>query len=171
MDPNEIAKSALDAQWLSAWATVAAAILAGLFGFLTLFNFRLGRRNEKLGQDNQERATLTAASDPMTEDVATLLGNINRIRWTVSHDAGESWLLFNEGTDDAYDVQISGLTALDRQRLTTFPTEPTLVPSAEAVGFDFVSRFTLSGPGNLVVTYATEPDGVGLRKVVLVPAP
>ena len=178
MDAKELAQSALDAQWLSAWATVAGAVVAGLLAVATFFNSVRGWRNKKLGEqnlilseDNQERATLTAAADPISEDVATLVGNMNRIRWTVRHGTGESWLLLNEGTDTAYDVHIEGLTALDKQRLTTDPVEPSTIGSAEAVVFVFVSRFTLSGPGNVVVSYASEPGGAELRKVVLVPAP
>ena len=37
--------------------------------------------------------------------------------------------------------------------------------------FVLVSRFTLSGPANVVVSYRLEPGGSELRRVLQVPAP
>ena len=89
----------------------------------------------------------------------------------VRHQFGEKWLLVNEGPDVAYSVEIDGLTALDKQRLTATAGDPHSLGAAQAKEFVLVSRLTLSGPANIVVKFRVEAGGAVLRRVLLVPAP
>ncbi|UWF76883.1 MULTISPECIES: hypothetical protein [Microbacterium] len=91
------------------------------------------------------------------------MGPVGRV-----HRRGETWLLVNEGTVPALDVHVEGLTELDRRRLSAAP-RPLLAPG-EAVEFTLVSRLTLSGPANVVVTYRLDGDGAERRRVLQVPS-
>lgn len=161
--PTAFEVSALAAQWVGSAAALLSVGVAILFGILTLSNRRLAK-------DNQERSTLTAAAEPVSQSVASLVAEMTRVHWVVLRAGGEEWTLLNDGADAAYDVTIEGLTDLDQRRLTPTPAARSVVMSAGSIPFTLVSRFTLSGPANVVVTYALEPHGTELRKVVQVPA-
>lgn len=75
----------------------------------------------------------------------------------------------NDGTVDAVDVDLQGLTETDRRRLGAPVHAGTLAPS-EQLEFPFASRFTLSGPGNIVVSWRTASDDTAQRTVLRVPA-
>lgn len=156
----------LGAQWVSAAAAVVAVFVAAVFGWLTLANNRRSR-------DNQERATLTAATDQQDEPrtLSARRESPNGANLTIRHKSGEHWLLVNDGPDVALTVEIDGLTALDKKRLTTVAAEPDTLSPGEAKEFILVSRLTLTGPANVVVSFRVEPGGSLLRQVLLVPAP
>ena len=172
MDANDIAQSALAAQWVSAWAAVAGVAVAGLFGFLTLFNFRLGKQNQRLGRDNQERSTWTAANESATSEFSDWMSQPSHTGWLITHTTGESYAVVNNSTTTAFGVRIEGLTDLDKRRLSVDAPQPRTLEPGEALEFVLVSRLSLSGPANLVVTFSIDAEGVHtVRKVLLVPAP
>jgi len=154
------------AQWVGSVSAALAVLVAALFGYLTYANNRRSR-------DNQERASLAAASVEEAGARAGLLpaSGAKDVNFRIRHDAGETWLLMNEGPGTARDVRIEGLTKLDRQRLTVTSSETTALEPGEALEFVLVSRFTLSGPANVVVHCLLDPEGDDLRQVLQVPAP
>lgn len=98
-------------------------------------------------------------------------GESSRADFSVMHKAGETWLLVNNGPDVAYMVEIEGLTDLDKRRLLEVSLDPASLGEGQAKEFVLVSRLTLSGPANVVVSYRLEPGGSQLRRVLQVPAP
>jgi hypothetical protein len=154
--------SALIAQWVESIAAVAAVFIALLFGVLTLTTSRRSK-------DTQERATLTAASDPMSADFAEAVVAASKVHWRVERNAGERWLLIHDGSTTAYEVELAGLTSLDAKRLTEIPDRQDVGPTG-ALAFTLVSRLTLSGPANVVVTFALERGDQRVRQIVRVPA-
>ena len=164
MTPYEAAS--LWAQWVGSISAALAVFVAALFGYLTYANNRRSR-------DNQERASLAAASKDDAGHRAGLLpmSRANDVNFLIRHDVGETWLLINEGPRTARDVRIEGLTTLDRQRLTVTSPKTTALEPGEALQFALVSRFTLSGPANVVVHCLLDPDRTDVRQVLQVPAP
>lgn len=164
-EPTTYEVSSLAAQWVGSGAAVAAVLVAVLFGYLTLANSRRSK-------DAQQRATLVAALDDPNQP-QSVLGDpgSGRANFTIRHKTGETWLLVNEGPDAAYLVRIEGLTDLDKHRLQEVAQDPTSLGTGEAKEFVLVSRYTLSGPANLVVSYRLEAGGSELRRVLQVPAP
>lgn len=163
MTPYESAS--LVTQWISAVAAILAVAVAVIFGWLTLLNNRRSK-------DAQDRATFAAAgAGPAAApgELARAAVVADEVDWAVQAQGAEAWLLRNTGAATAYDVSLAGLTELDRQRLKvgdiTNPVRPT-----DVLRFDFVSRFSLSGPGNVVVQYALDEGGPLSRRVLRVPA-
>lgn len=154
----------LAASWVGSGAAVASVIIAAVFGYLTLANSRRSKRA-------LDTATYAAAQEPAHADGRGVLpmGPIP-VRWRIEHAGGQGWLLINDGTADAFDVSMQGLTATDRQRLTS-AEEAGVVPAASALGFVYVSRLTLDGPGNLVVSWRFGPEAVEQSKVLRIPSP
>jgi hypothetical protein len=165
-DPTTYETWSLAAQWVGSGAAVAAVLVAMVFGYLTLASSRRSK-------DAQERATLIAATDARNTPRTLLAAEDDpeRARLMVRHQSGEKWLLVNEGPDVAYSVEIDGLTALDKQRLTAIAGDPHSLGPAQTKEFVLVSRLSLSGPANIVVTFRVEAGGSVLRRVLLVPAP
>jgi len=162
MTPEQIAESALWAQWVGALAALGGVVVAVIFGILTFTNTRRSK-------DTQQRATLVAA-DKSTTGRKGLLAESAPVQWVVHHKGGEAWFLVNEGTAPAHSTSIEGLTDLDKRRLTHVVTIPETVPVAMPLPFTLVSRFSLSGPANIVVTYIDGPGGKLRQTVLLVPA-
>jgi len=158
--------ASLWAQWVGSISAALAVLVAAVFGYLTYANNRRSR-------DNQERASLAAASEDEAGHRAGLLptSHANAVNFLIRHGAGETWLLINEGPGTVRDVRIEGLTTLDRQRLTVTSSEATALEPGEALEFVLVSRFTRSGPANVVVQCLLDPEGEELRQVLQVPAP
>jgi len=159
--------ASLWAQWVGSISAALAVFVAALFGYLTY-------ANNKRSRDNQERATLAAA---MGEDAATrrsgilpLEGAGGGAEFVIRRDRPEHWLLVNEGSQTARDVRLEGLTALDRQRLSG-TSDPSDLAPGQFREFGLVSRFTSSGPANVVVRYRLEAGGAELSRVLQVPAP
>jgi len=96
---------------------------------------------------------------------------MSRVALSVRHKEGETWLLVNDGPDVAYAIEIDGLTDLDKTRLLEVGAERASLAPTETKEFILVSRLTLSGPANVIVSYRLEPGGPLLRRVVQVPAP
>lgn len=164
-DPTTYEAWSLAAQWVGSGAAVAAVLVALLFGYLTLASNRRSK-------DAQQRATMVAALDDPNRPQSILgLNESGLADFTIRHKAGEIWLLVNEGPDIAYLVEIEGLTDLDKHRLQEVAQDPTSLGAREAKEFVLVSRFTLSGPANVVVSYRLEPGGSQMRRVLQVPAP
>jgi hypothetical protein len=160
MNPDEIAASSLWTQWLG----LGVSLVVGGVG---IYFARLAHITSRLSRDNQERSTLTAA------DALGLLPSpsvIPSIIWSISPAGGESFSLVNRGHETAYDVNVDGLTELDKKRLTVTNPTPSLEPFA-ALTFVLVSRLSLSGPANLVVKHSTEPGGTRIGNVLVVHAP
>ena len=154
----------LAAHWVGSGAAVVSVGVAVLFGYLTLANTRRSR-------DAQNLATIVAAGESPNGSGVLLLPEEKVIEWTVQPNGGESWLLVNDGQTVAYDVTLRGLTVTDQERLRTADgPDVAVVEPAESVPFEFVSRLTLSGPGNVVVSWTIAPGGPELRKAVRVPA-
>src|SRR5262245_19012081 len=111
---TECESATLAAQWVAAWATVAAVLVAAVFGWLTLVTSRRAK-------DAQVRASYAAAEDGFTvsADFADAVTAVSRVNWEVSREAGENWLLRNAGGTTAYNVAITGLTVYYSTRLTT----------------------------------------------------
>lgn len=132
-------------------------------GYLTL-------ASNKRSKDTQQRATLIAALDDTGEDhpVGAVKpgGGV-----AVFHKAGETWLLANQGSGAIRVSSIEGLTDLDKKRLTSVAPEPKVLNPGDAREFVLVSRYTLSGPANVVVTFTSESLGVEFRRILQVPAP
>jgi hypothetical protein len=154
----------LTTQWITAGAAVAAIFVAVVFGALTL-------RSSNRSKDAQERATFAAAdkAGPLSAEFAQAVAEVGLVNWEVLPDSGENWLLRNSGSSTAYDVSIVGLTELDKKRLTA--GEYGVVAPTGVVQFRMVSRFTISGPGNIVVTFRLAEDGAVSQRTVRVPAP
>lgn len=93
------------------------------------------------------------------------------VNFTIRKKAGETWLLVNEGPSIVYMVEIEGLADLDKRRLLEVDVDPMSLGVGQAKEFVFASRYTLSGTGNVVVSYHIEPGGSTYRLVVEVPAP
>lgn len=163
MAVTDLEISALWAQWIGAGAAVGAVLVAVLFGYLTL-------ANAQRSKDTQERATLTASTEPLSADFAAAVVAASRVQWRVEPNGGERWLLVHDGSTTAYGVRIAGLTELDKRRLTSVPAEQDIAPTG-TLPFTLVSRLTLSGPSNVVVTFALESGAERVRQVVRVPAP
>jgi hypothetical protein len=165
MSANEIALSALWAQWVGSIAALLGVGAAIIFGIVTL-------KTSNRSKDTQQRATLTAAVDPMDEDIRVAVAQMAKVHWAVRPKGGEYWLLVNEGSEQAWDVSIAGLTDIDQKRLISVAKIPNPVRPAGMISFELVSRLTLSGPANVVVSYSLMPDGSGreFRRVLLVPA-
>ncbi len=164
MTPYEA--SSLWAQWVGSISAALAVLVAALFGYLTYANNRRSR-------DNQERASLAAASEDAADHRAGVLpmSRAYAAKFLIRHGAGETWMLINRGPGTVRDVRIEGLTTLDKQRLTVTSSEVTALEPGEALEFVLASRFTLSGPANVVVHCLLDPAGEELRQVLQVPAP
>ncbi len=155
----------LAAQWVGSAAAVAAVLVAVLFGYLTLASNRRSK-------DAQQRATMAAALDDPNRPQSILAEHdAGRADFTIRHKAGETWLLVNDGPDVAFTVEVEGLTDLDKKRLTEVAAEPASLEVGQAKEFVLVSRYTLSGPANVVVSYRLEAGGSQLRRVLQVSAP
>lgn len=164
-DPTTYEVWSLAAQWVGSGAAVAAVLVAVLFGYLTLASSRRSK-------DAQQRATLVAALDDPNRPQSLLAErDSGRAEFSISRKGGETWLLVNQGPDIAYMVEIDGLTDLDKRRLAEVASEPGSLASGQAKEFVLVSRYTLSGPANVVISYRLEPGGSLLRRVLQVPAP
>lgn len=163
MTATDLELSALWAQWIGSIAAVGAVVVAVIFGYLTLANNRRSK-------DAQERAALIAATSPQGFRTS-VLAEAPSVQWLVKANGDQQWLLINVGSRTAHDVEIKGLTELDERRLTMREPRLRTLTEGEAVEFGLVSRFTLAGPANLIVTYTEVPQGHSLQKVVLVPAP
>ena len=157
--------ASLGAQWVGSISAAFAVLVAAVFGYLTY-------ANNKRSRDNQERATLAAATQPEGgHRVGILPTSRDSFNFIIRRAAGENWLLVNEAPHAAWGVRVEGLTTLDNQRLTVgSPTLSDLEPG-EAKEFALVSRRTLSGPANVVVFGRLDPAGPELRQVLQVPAP
>ena len=159
--------ASLWAQWVGSISAALAVFVAALFGSLTYANNRRSR-------DNQERATLVAAMDGDAGEPRSGILPLERVgdgaEFVVRSDGAQRWLLVNSGSRTARDVQVSGLTALDRERLSGTSDPGDLAPG-QSRGFGLVSRFASSGPANIVVRYRLEAGGPELRRVLQVPAP
>lgn len=164
MNVTDLEVSSLVAQWVGAVASALAVIVAVVFGAITLATSRRSI-------DTQERATLTATGEPTTDGFANAVEALTRVRWEVLPDGGEHWLMRNGGSHTAHEVTIAGLTELDQRRLSPDDPEPSVVGPTSLLGFTLVSRFTLSGPANVVMTFALEPGGEKHSRVLKVPAP
>jgi hypothetical protein len=162
---TEYETASLVTQIITTAATVAAVLVALIFGWLTL-------RNSRLSKDNQERATYAAADSdaPMPAEFAQAVREVRQVDWVVERERGESWLLRQVGGSAAYDVHVAGLTELDQRRLKVVADAGDIGPTG-VVPFTYVSRLSLSGPGNIVVTFRVEKDGPESRRVVRIPAP
>ncbi|MFS0866744.1 hypothetical protein AB3M83_05350 [Microbacterium sp. 179-B 1A2 NHS] len=156
--------ASLWAQWVGSGAAVAAVLVAIVFGYLTLLNNRRAK-------DAQQRASLAAASHRAGPHALPGIRDAAGANFSVRHHAGDTWLLTNDGPGIAYAVEIRGFTDLDERRLRDVPTAPFTVRAGEASGFTLVSRYTLAGPANIVVTYRLDPDGAPTTIVLPVPAP
>lgn len=164
-EPTTYEAWSLAAQWVGASAAVAAVLVAILFGYLTLASNRRSK-------DAQQRATLVAAlGDPNQPQSILARSDAGRADFTIRRKAGETWLLMNEGPDVAYLVGIEGLTDLDKHRLREISQDPISLGAGQGKEFVLVSRLTLSGPANVVVSYRLEPGGSELRRVLQVPSP
>jgi hypothetical protein len=139
-------------------------LVAVVFGWLTL-------ATSKRSKDNQERATYAAADSdaPMTAEFADAVREVRQVDWVVLPDRGESWILKHVGGTTAYKVHVSGLTELDQRRLKVVADAGDIGPTG-VVPFTFVSRLSLSGPGNIVVAFHVDEFGPQHRRVVRVPA-
>lgn len=164
MTPYEAAS--LWAQWVGSISAALAVFVAGLFGYLTY-------ANNKRSRDNQERATLAAAMSGGGESRAGILptGSSRGAEFAIRGLGAEQWLLVNEGPESASGVRLEGLTTLDQQRLRGSAEGPVDLGPGQAHEFVLRSRFTLSGPANVVVTYRLQGGGSELRRVLQVPAP
>lgn len=164
MTPYESAS--LWTQWIGSISAALAVVVAIVFGYLTL-------ASNQRSKDAQQRATLAAALAGSPHSSQTLLAGARpgTTRLSVRHKAGEAWLLVNDGPDTVYLVDIQGLTELDKKRLHETPRDPPTLAPGEAAEFSLVSRYTLSGPANVVVTYRLQPEGPPLQSVLQVPAP
>lgn len=156
-------EAALWPQWVSAVASLLAVAVAIVFGWLTLANNRRSK-------DAQDRATLAAVSSPSHADAARGILEAQRVGWEVESGGGEQWVLKNTGRATAHDVTIQGFTSLDQQRLTR-DTQPVTLGPTMSLRFTLVSRYTLTGPANLTVTFSQEEGGPQRQSVVRVPAP
>ena len=157
--------AALAAQWVGSVSSALAVVVAAVFGYLTLQNNRRSR-------DAQQRASLAAASDDM-ESRQGLVPRAKTGGSTLSavHRSGETWALVNSGPDTVHLVRMEGLTDLDKRRLRELPTEPTPLEAGQSTEFVLTSRYTMSGPANLVVWFSLHPGGAPVRVVLQVPAP
>ena len=158
--------ASLWAQWVGSISAALAVFVAALFGYLTY-------ANNKRSRDNQERATLAAAMDGRSESRAGVLptSSARGADFVLRGSGAEKWLLVNEGPESALGVRLEGLTTLDRQRLQGAAEGPFDLGPGQAHEFVLVSRFTLSGPANIVVFYRLQDGGSELRRVLQVPAP
>jgi ABC-type enterochelin transport system substrate-binding protein len=140
--------------------------VAAVFGWLTLVNNRRSK-------DTQERATLIAATDKQDapQSLRASRDETNGARLTVRHNLGERWQIVNEGPATCIIDDVAGLTTLDKKRLEVVAAEPDSLSPGETKEFILLSRLTLTGPANIVVSFRLEPGGSLLRQVLLVPAP
>lgn len=161
---NAYEAASLTTQWITAVATVVAVFVAALFGWLTWLNTRRSK-------DTQDRATYAAvdSSGPLPADFAQAVAEVGLVNWEVLPHGGETWLLRNSGNSTAHDVSIEGLTDVDKKRLK--PVDLGSLGPTMMGQFRMVSRLSISGPGNAVVTFRLEPDGPTSRRTVRVPAP
>lgn len=161
---SEFEQSSLIAQWVGSGSAVAAVLVAVVFGYLTLANTRRSK-------DTQQRSTMVAAFEAPDSPESILGSNVEaHTSFSIRQGRGESWLLINEGPDIAYSIQVDGLTDLDKRRLREVARDPGSLGVGDAKEFVLVSRLTLSGPANVVVSYSLEPGGPQLRRVLQVPA-
>jgi len=86
--------ASLVTQWITTIATVAAVLVALVFGWLTLSNSRRSK-------DNQDRATYAAATpdQPLSGDFADAVKAAIDVGWDVTHDAGENYLLMSTSAE------------------------------------------------------------------------
>ncbi|UXW85106.1 hypothetical protein NFX31_12890 [Microbacterium azadirachtae] len=94
-----------------------------------------------------------------------------KVNWSTRPNGGERWDLVNDGPGTVYDVRVAGLGEIDQRRLTVTPPPRATLAQAGAVTFDLVSRLSISGPANVVVTYRRRARGPELQEVVPVDAP
>ncbi|MDJ0376973.1 hypothetical protein [Cryobacterium sp. PH31-L1] len=164
MHAIDLEVSSVLAQWVGAVAAVGAVVVAIVFGYLTLATTRRSK-------DAQERSAITAVTDSNEQGIDSLMFNANRQSWPIQRTNAGTFTLMNNSTLPFYDVRIEGLTDLDKRRLTVNSPQPLMLEAGARLEFSLVSRLTLSGPANLVLTYAIDPGGTQrIRKVLLVPA-
>ncbi|KAA9133856.1 hypothetical protein [Microbacterium caowuchunii] len=157
--------AALAAQWVGSVSSALAVVVAAVFGYLTLQNNRRSR-------DAQQRASLAAASGGTQHRQGLVAGaRTGGSTLRVAHRSGETWALVNSGPDTVHLVRIEGLTDLDKRRLREVPPEPTPLDAGQSTEFVLTSRYTMSGPANVVVWFSDRPGGTVLRTVLQVPAP
>lgn len=163
---TEYEVASLWAQWVGSGSAALAVVVAAVFGYLTLGNNRRSK-------DAQQRATMIAAMDKPNQQQSLVAQHprVGRATLSIRHQTGETWLLINEGPNTVYMVQIDGLTDLDKRRLRAVALEPASLSEGQAKEFVLASRFTLSGPANVVISYRLKPGGSELRRVLEVPAP
>jgi hypothetical protein len=164
MRVNAYESASLVTQWITTVATVAAVLVALVFGWLTLANSRRSK-------DNQDRATYAAATqEPVSAEFAEAVKGVSDVSWQVIHEAGENYILRHTGSISARHVVISGLTLTDQSRLEIKGNVGDVGPTG-VVPFVFRSRFSQSGPGNVVVSFQTEnSQSQTLSRTVRVPA-
>jgi hypothetical protein len=161
---TEYEAASLWAQWVGSGSAAAAVVVAALFGYLTL-------ASNSRSKDAQQRATMVAALDDPNRPQSVLAERESGTAdFRIERRSGETWLLINHGPDAAYMVDIEGLTDLDKRRLQEVALDPASLSPGQAKEFVLVSRYTLSGPANVVVSYRLEPGGSQLRRVLQVPA-
>lgn len=161
---TEYEAASLWAQWVGSVSALAAVVVAAVFGYLTL-------ASNNRSKDAQQRATLVAALDDPNRPQSILAEHESgRADFQINHKGGETWLLINQGPDIAYVVDIEGFTDLDKRRLQEVALDPASLSPGQAKEFVLVSRYTLSGPANVVISYRLEPGGSQLRRVLQVPA-
>jgi len=166
MTPEQIALSSLHAQWWGVAAAFLTVVVAAIFGYLTLLNSRRA-------QDAQNRATRAAVTArprrPGRLRQAGLIPAPAEVAWAVQ-TSGDQWILVNEGTTTAHDVQLTGYTELDQRRISVADGAPRTLAPGEALAFTVLSRFTVRGPANIVVAFAFEPGAEPARQTLLVPS-
>jgi len=166
MTPEQIALSSLQAQWWGVAAAFLTVIVAAVFGYLTLLNNRRA-------QDAQSRAARAAVTErprrPGRLRQAGLMPAPAEVAWAVQ-TSGDQWILVNEGTVTAHDVRLTGYTELDQRRISVADGAPRTLAPGEALAFTVLSRFTVRGPANVVVTFAFEPGAELSRQTLLVPS-
>lgn len=165
-DPSSYELWSLAAQWVSAGSALLAVFVAAVFGWLTLANNRRSK-------DTQERATLIAATNGQSAPQSLLARGAepSGAQLAIRHAGGERWQLVNGGPASCIIDDVDGLTTQDKKRLTDVSADPASLDAGDATTFTLVSRFTLSGPANVVVSYRLQPGGERQRRVLLIPAP
>ncbi|TDW28699.1 hypothetical protein [Cryobacterium psychrophilum] len=167
MTPEQIALSSLQAEWWGVAASFLTVIVAAIFGFLTLLNNRRAL-------DAQNRAALAAVTAaprrPGRLRQAALIPANAEVAWAIESVADGQWMLINAGTATAYDVALTGYTDLDQRRISVADGAPRTLAPGEALAFTVLSRFTLRGPANVVVTFAFESGAATVRQTLRAPA-
>lgn len=164
---TEYQSAALLVQWVGSAAAAVSVVVAVIFGWLTLMNTRRSK-------DNQERSTRTAAAvgEQMSTAIAAGIraaqpgGNAS---WSVRPAGGEDWFITWEGQSGIMDVRVEGFTELDKRRLGPMEARDSL-GSGDSLRVTIVSRLSLSGPANVVVSYVHSIPGSRFSDTLLVPS-